>query len=71
MHIEEIPFELTPSVNSNSVCGFIFAEHPECVRGLLGRETWEYSMRGHGTMDCETALVGSTTNLGQTSIWGG
>lgn len=67
MHIEEIPFELTMSMNSSSVCGFIFTEHPEWVRGLLGREHGECSMGGHDTMDCETAFVGSITDLGQTS----
>lgn len=71
MHIEEIPFELTVSVNSSSVCGFIFAKHQECIRGLLGRENGVLLMRGHDTIDCETALVGSLTDLGQTSIWGG
>lgn len=70
MHIEEIPFELTMSMNSSSVCGFIFTEYPEWVRGLLGRERGEYSMgRGHDTMGCETAFVGSITDLGQTSTW--
>lgn len=42
MHIEEIPFELTMSVNSSSVCGFILAKHPACIRGLLERAHGEY-----------------------------
>lgn len=42
MHIEEIPFELTISVNSSSVCGFIFAKHPESIRGLSERTQGEY-----------------------------
>lgn len=42
MHIEEIPFELTMSVNSSSVCGFILAKHPECIKGLSERDPGEY-----------------------------
>lgn len=42
MHIEEIPFELTMSVNSSSVCGFILAKHPERIRGLSERAHGEY-----------------------------
>lgn len=70
MHIEEIPFELAMSVNSNSLWFFLFAEHPKCIRGLLGTEYEEVLLGGHDTMDCETAMVGSLTDLRQTSIWG-
>lgn len=66
MHTEEIPFELPVSVNSSSVCGSVFAKHPECVRGLLGREHGG-PHRGHDSTDCETALVGSMMDPGQTS----
>lgn len=39
-------------------------------QGTLREIVWGMLREGRDTMDCETALVGSRTELRQTSTWG-
>lgn len=65
MHIEEIPFELTMSVNSSSVCGFIFAKHPESIRGLSERTHGEYLWEAMTARIVKLYWLGAWLTLGK------
>lgn len=50
---------------------FHICQAPREYQGTLGENTWGLLVGGHDTTHCETVLVGSMTDLGQTSTWGG
>lgn len=67
MHIEEIPFELTAWIPVPFVVSCL--PSTKSVSGLIENAVGAHT-GGHDTMNCETALAGSVTDLGKMSILG-